>query len=113
MATEDKVIEIFYMADEYSKELSNVRHKYSLGEERNFPKNRLLMLHLLTSDNLSFSDFYFELTLFDNLYRRACQNKLPFAFKLILALIDKIESPVIVEKLFPRFSLLSQQLPYD
>ena len=32
MITEDKVIEIFYMADEYSKEFSKVKHKYSLGE---------------------------------------------------------------------------------
>ena len=34
MITEDKVIEIFYMADEYSKEFSKVRHKYSLGDGR-------------------------------------------------------------------------------
>ena len=32
MITEDKVIEIVYMADEYSKEFSKVKHKYSLGE---------------------------------------------------------------------------------
>lgn len=32
MITEDKVIEIFYMVDEYSKEFSKVKHKYSLGE---------------------------------------------------------------------------------
>ena len=32
MITEDKVIEIFYMANEYSKEFSKVKHKYSLGE---------------------------------------------------------------------------------
>ena len=29
MITEVKVIEIFYMADEYSKEFSKVRQKYS------------------------------------------------------------------------------------
>ena len=34
MITEDKVIEIVYMADEYSKEFSKVKHKYSLGEGR-------------------------------------------------------------------------------
>ena len=32
MITEDKVIEIFYMSNEYSKEFSKVKHKYSLGE---------------------------------------------------------------------------------
>ena len=35
MITEDKVIEIFYMADKYSKECSKIKHKYSLGEGRN------------------------------------------------------------------------------
>ncbi len=38
--TEDKVIEIFYMADEYSKEFSKVRQKYSLEEGRNDGKRR-------------------------------------------------------------------------
>ena len=32
MITEDKVIEIFYMVNKYSKEFSKVKHKYSLGE---------------------------------------------------------------------------------
>ena len=40
MITEDKVIEIFYMADEYSKEFSKVRQKYSLEEGRNDGKRR-------------------------------------------------------------------------
>ena len=40
MITEDKVIEIFYMADEYSREFSKVRQKYSLDEERNDGKRR-------------------------------------------------------------------------
>lgn len=40
MITEDKVIEIFYMADEYSREFSKVRQKYSLDEGRNDGKRR-------------------------------------------------------------------------
>ena len=40
MITEDKVIEIFYMADEYSKEFSKVRQKYSLDEGQNDGKRR-------------------------------------------------------------------------
>ena len=40
MITEDKVIEIFYMADEYSREFSEVRQKYSLDEGRNDGKRR-------------------------------------------------------------------------
>ena len=40
MITEDKVIEIFYMADEYSREFSKVRQKYSLDEGRNEGKRR-------------------------------------------------------------------------
>ena len=40
MITEDKVIELFYMADEYSREFSKVRQKYSLDEGRNDGKRR-------------------------------------------------------------------------
>ena len=40
MITEDKVIEIFYIADEYSKEFSKVRQEYSLEEGRNDGKRR-------------------------------------------------------------------------
>ena len=40
MITEDKVTEIFYMADEYSREFSKVRQKYSLDEGRNDGKRR-------------------------------------------------------------------------
>ena len=32
---ENKVIEIFYMADEYSREFSKIRQKYSLEDGRN------------------------------------------------------------------------------
>ena len=35
MITEDKVIEIFYMADEYNWEFSQVRQKFSLDDGRN------------------------------------------------------------------------------
>ena len=40
MITEDKVIEIFYMADEYSREFSKIRQKYSLEDGRNDGKRR-------------------------------------------------------------------------
>jgi len=40
MITKDKVIEIFNMADECSREFSKVRQKYSLDEGRNDGKRR-------------------------------------------------------------------------
>ena len=40
MIMEDKVIEIFYMTDEYSRKFSKVRKKYSLEDERNDGKRR-------------------------------------------------------------------------
>lgn len=40
MISEDKVIEIFYMADEYSKKFTEVRQKYSLEGERNDGRRR-------------------------------------------------------------------------
>ena len=40
MITEDKVTEIFYMADEYSKEFSKVRQKYTLEDGRNDGQRR-------------------------------------------------------------------------
>ena len=40
MISEDKVIEIFYMADEYSKKFTKVRQKYSLEGERNDGRRR-------------------------------------------------------------------------
>lgn len=38
--TEDKVTEIFYMADEYSRKFSKVRQKYSLEDGQNDSKRR-------------------------------------------------------------------------
>ena len=40
MITEDKVIEISYMADEYSKKFTEVRQKYSLEGERDDGRRR-------------------------------------------------------------------------
>ena len=60
MISEDKVIEIFYMADEYSREFSKVRQKYSLDEGRNDAEIMVILILFHTGGFRCFKHFYLE-----------------------------------------------------